>query len=136
VLVQAFQPAVTTDGEYSAVFVAGRLSHVARKCPQKATSGCTAATAPPASWAGIQPWMAAYCRRVLAAAPSMPLYARVDFLLPRPAEPVLMELELLEPDLYLRECPGAAARLAAALAARARQLPKPVPGDRLAGIYS
>ncbi|HEY6797967.1 MAG TPA: hypothetical protein VI248_25100 [Kineosporiaceae bacterium] len=48
-----------------------------------------------------------------------PLYARVDFLLPRPGLPVLMELELLEPDLYLRDAPGAVGRFADALAARA-----------------
>jgi glutathione synthase/RimK-type ligase-like ATP-grasp enzyme len=126
VLVQAFQPAVTTDGEYSAVFVAGRLSHVVRKRPQQGDFRVHRRYGATRELAGVEPWMAGYCRRVLAAARSMPLYARVDFLLPRPAEPVLMELEVLEPDLYLRECPGAGARFAAALATRARQLPERV----------
>ena len=121
VLIQAFQPAVTTEGEYSAVFVEGHLSHVMRKRPKDGDFRVHRRYGATRETAGIRPWMAAYGRRVLAAVPGTPLYARVDFLLPRPCDPVLMELELLEPDLYLRECPGADARFAAALAARARQ---------------
>ena len=46
-----------------------------------------------------------------------PLYARVD-LVPGPdGEPVLMELELVEPCLYLHEAPATAERLAEAIAA-------------------
>lgn len=122
VLVQAFQPTVTTDGEYSAVFVEGSLSHVVRKCPKDGDFRVHRRYGATRETVDVQPWMLAYGRRVLSAVRSMPLYARVDFLLPRPGEPVLMELELLEPDLYLRECPGADVRFAAALAARARQV--------------
>jgi len=45
------------------------------------------------------------------------LYARVD-LLPTPAGPVLIELELTEPSLFLSYEPAAADRLAAAIATR------------------
>ena len=122
VLVQAFQPAVTTDGEYSAVFVKGGLSHVVRKCPKDGDFRVHRRYGATRERVDVQPWMVAYGRRVLSAVRSTPLYARVDFLLTRPGDPVLMELELLEPDLYLRECPGADVRFAAALAARARQV--------------
>jgi hypothetical protein len=122
VLIQAFQPAVTTDGEYSAVFVEGHLSHVIRKRPKDGDFRVHRRYGATRETVDVQPWMAAYGRRVLSAVLSVPLYARVDFLLPRPGDPVLMELELLEPDLYLRECPGADIRFAAALAARARQV--------------
>lgn len=121
VLIQPFQPAVTTDGEYSAVFVEGHLSHVVRKRPKDGDFRVHRRYGATRETVGVQPWMAAYGRRVLRAVRSVPLYARVDFLLPRPCDPVLMELELLEPDLYLRECPGADVRFAAALAARARR---------------
>lgn len=121
VLVQAFEPAVTTDGEYSAVFIEGLLSHVVRKRPRDGDFRIHRRYGATRETVDAQPWMAAYGRRVLSAMRSMPLYARVDFLLPRPGAPVLMELELLEPDLYLRESPGAEVRFAAALAARARQ---------------
>ncbi len=45
------------------------------------------------------------------------LYARVD-LLPSPDGPVVIELEVVEPSLFLDHAPGSAARLAARIAAR------------------
>ncbi len=46
------------------------------------------------------------------------LYARVD-LVPGPdGAPLLIELELVEPSLFLAHAPGAADRLATAIAAR------------------
>ncbi|MGN6607017.1 MAG: ATP-grasp domain-containing protein [Jatrophihabitans sp.] len=47
----------------------------------------------------------------------VPLYARVD-LLPSPDGPVIIELELTEPSLFLQHAPGAADRFASVLAAR------------------
>jgi hypothetical protein len=45
----------------------------------------------------------------------MPLYARVD-LVPGPeGAPILMELEVVEPNLYLHESPATAERLAEAI---------------------
>ena len=47
-----------------------------------------------------------------------PLYGRID-LLPDPAgEPCLIEIELIEPDLFFRHEPAAATALAEAIAAR------------------
>jgi len=54
--------------------------------------------------------------RVIAAAPSVPLYARVDGV-ERDGRLVLMELELIEPHLFLSWGDGAAERLAGALRA-------------------
>ena len=45
----------------------------------------------------------------------IPLYARVDIVPGHGGEPVLIELEALDPCLYLDQAPGAAARLAAAI---------------------
>lgn len=121
VLIQAFQAGVITGGEYSAVFIEGRLSHAVRKLPKEGDFRVHRRYGATREPVAVQSWMAAYGRRVLSAVPGTPLYARVDFLLRGPADPVLMEVELLEPDLYLRECPGADVRFAAALAARARR---------------
>ena len=49
----------------------------------------------------------------------VPLYARVDMVAAPDGSPVLMELEAIEPNLYLDQAPGGAARVAAAIAARA-----------------
>jgi hypothetical protein len=54
--------------------------------------------------------------RVVAAVPGEPLYARVDGV-ERAGRLMLMELELIEPHLFLGWDTGAAARLAAALGA-------------------
>jgi hypothetical protein len=46
-----------------------------------------------------------------------PLYARVDLLTGNDGEPLLIELEVAEPALYLATAPGAAERFAAAIRA-------------------
>jgi glutathione synthase/RimK-type ligase-like ATP-grasp enzyme len=60
--------------------------------------------------------------RVLAAVPGGPdrlLYARVDLVPDDDGYPVLLELELTEPSLFLSYAAGAPERFAAAIAARA-----------------
>ena len=49
----------------------------------------------------------------------VPLYARVDTLRGEDGAPILLELEAVEPNLYFDQAPGAAARLARAIAKRA-----------------
>jgi glutathione synthase/RimK-type ligase-like ATP-grasp enzyme len=117
-LVQPFLPGVTEQGETSLVFVDGTFSHAAHKRPAAGDfrvhddyDGSLERVTP--SPAQIQVAEAA-----LAAVGTAVLYARVD-LVPGPGGPVVMELELVEPDLYLATAAGAAERLAAAVAARA-----------------
>jgi hypothetical protein len=50
----------------------------------------------------------------------LPLYARVDMLTGPGGSPMLMELEAIEPNLYLHTSEGAAERLAGAIAERIR----------------
>ena len=52
----------------------------------------------------------------MALAPDALVYARVD-LIDVDGQPTLMELELIEPDLFLRMAPGSVERFAAAVAA-------------------
>ena len=49
----------------------------------------------------------------------VPLYARVDMVAGPDGDPVLMELEAVEPNLYLDQAPGSAERVARAILARA-----------------
>jgi glutathione synthase/RimK-type ligase-like ATP-grasp enzyme len=116
-LVQPFLPAVTAAGEVSVVFVDGAFSHAVRKRPAAGDfrvhddyGGSVAAVEPAAAERAVA--------EVAMAAPGVPLlYGRVD-LVSGPAGPVVMELELVEPDLFLGSAPGAADRLARAIAAR------------------
>jgi glutathione synthase/RimK-type ligase-like ATP-grasp enzyme len=120
VMVQPYVAAVDTAGETALVHVDGVLSHAARKAPVLVPGlddpDLVEITARAPSAAE---------RRVAAAAlAALPfaaplLYARVD-VVPGPDGPVVIELELTEPCLFLDTAPGAAERLADAVAARVR----------------
>lgn len=113
VLVQKFEDTIS-QGEWSLIFFRGVLSHSVLKVPsegdfrvQKDYGGTSAAAAAP-------PAVIATAELVLAEVPVPWLYARVD-LIDSESGVRLMELELLEPDLFLRHDPGAPERFASAI---------------------
>jgi hypothetical protein len=117
-LVQPFLPGVTSEGETSLVYVDRGFSHAVRKQPTAGDfrvhddfEGSIAPVTP-------TPVQLEVAAAALAAVDEPLLYARVD-LVPGADGPVVMELELVEPALYLGTAQGAADRLAAAVAARA-----------------
>ena len=104
VVVQPFVPAIV-DGERSLVFLGGRFSHAVRKVPkagdyrsQRHLGGREVDHEPDS--AELQVALAA-----MAAAPGRLTYARVD-LVDWEGAPVLIELEVIEPDLFLRDVPA------------------------------
>jgi glutathione synthase/RimK-type ligase-like ATP-grasp enzyme len=116
-LLQAVIPEIVDRGEVSLVYFAGRFSHAVIKRAkagefrvQKDFGGVVAAITPPAA-------VRSFADRVVAAIPGEALYARVD-LVETNQGPLLMELELIEPELYFLYVPEAAARLADLIAAR------------------
>lgn len=130
VMAQPYLRAVDTEGETALVYLGGRFSHAIRKGavldgPDTGVDrrfqhdgGLDLRLRRPSA---AQRTVA---ERVLAAVPGRPsrlLYARVD-LAPGPdGRPLLMELELTEPQLFLGHAPGAADRLAEAITTRTRQ---------------
>ena len=116
VMVQPLLSEVSDAGEWSIVFLGGRFSHAVLKRPAAGDYrvqwefGGSAVSAAPARR------LIADAERVLAAAPGDALYARVDGV-EREGRLVLMELELIEPHLFLGWDNGAAGRLAEALRA-------------------
>jgi glutathione synthase/RimK-type ligase-like ATP-grasp enzyme len=112
-LVQPFAPEIAA-GEWSILFFGGTYAHAVRKRPAagdfrvQEELGGRAETEEPE--AGI----VAHAAAALAAAPGRTAYARVDGIV-RDGVFVLMELELIEPVLYLARHPDAPARLAAAV---------------------
>lgn len=127
VMIQPYLPAVDTYGETALLFFAspetGRLefSHAIRKGPMLVgpDTGVDGLYVPEAIVART-PTEAEHetARQVLASTPEGLLYARVD-LIPGPdGTPVLVELELTEPSVFLGYAEGAAERFAAAIAAR------------------
>lgn len=124
VMVQPYLSAVDTYGETALVFLGGRYSHAIRKGPMLDGPDLgTDGLYKPEEIVAREPSGAERERaeQVIAAIPAtLPptLYARVD-LIPGPdGDPVLVELELTEPSLFLGYADGAAERLAAAILAR------------------
>lgn len=115
VLVQAFVPEVATRGETSLVFFQGRYSHTVLKRPragefrvQEEYGGSRARVEPTAG-------TLAEAARLLAMRPEQLLYARVDGVETSRGF-VLMELELIDPMLFLLLDEAAPRRFAEALA--------------------
>lgn len=120
-LVQPFADEIPRDGELSFVFIDGVFSHAAIKRAsgtefrvQTEHGGSVAPTRG-------DPQLVEQAARVLAALPEMPLYARVDGI-DRDGTFLLMELELIEPNLFLQLADGAADRFSTALAKRLRNV--------------
>ncbi len=114
-IVQQFVPEVA-NGELSLVYIGGQYSHAARKTPRAGEYRVQSefgGTYVPAE-ASLQ--ARALGEAAIAAAPMAPVYARVD-LLETAQGPLLMELELIEPELFVTLHPAAAARFADALMA-------------------
>lgn len=117
-IVQPFLPAVGSEGELSFLFIGGTFSHAVRKVAadgdfriQPQFGGTLTAFAP-------KPEDRALAGRIVAALPVEPLYARVDLIRLPDGKLALMELEAIEPDLYIEQEPAAPGRLADALIRR------------------
>lgn len=131
VLVQPYLAGVDTAGETALIYVDGAFSHAITKAAMLPSGAVYPVEAGPDSSLFV-------AERIRARVPSAaelalgervmhfvssrlgahPLYARVD-LLPAPDGPVVIELELVEPSLFLGYADGAAERFAAAIAERA-----------------
>lgn len=117
-LLQEFVPAIRESGELSFVFVAGELSHCVRKLPASGDFRVQARFG-----GSVEPWrpddaVRAQAQAVLAATRCDWVYARVDGCLVD-GRLRLMELELIEPSLFLSLDRTAPTRFAEVLARHA-----------------
>jgi hypothetical protein len=123
-MVQPYQHAVDAEGETGLIFIGGVFSHAIHKAPMiRPGAGprdslidnqvVTAATA-----TADQIDMATAALDAAEAVVGPSTYARVDVVPDAAGAPALLELELLDPVLFLTTDPPAAARLARALAQR------------------
>lgn len=112
-LVQPYLPSVAGYGERALVWIDGEFTHAVRKSPRFAADEESVSAALPISPAEREIGTAA-----LAPMRDRLLYARVD-VAPGPAgAPLVMEIELVEPSLFLRQSPLALARLVAGIRRR------------------
>ena len=115
-LVQEFLPEIAM-GELSLIFIDGGFNHAVRKVPRQGDfrvqcefGGRNVAVVP-------TPHAVQLAERTMATMTDPCIYGRVD-LVETARGPLLMELELIEPELFFRLDPGAAPRLAAAVRRR------------------
>ncbi len=123
-MVQPFVTSVDTRGEHALLYFDGAFSHAIRKGPILLRDGgrpadlyapdqLVAVTPSPAELDLGEQVLARVAARF-----GMPLYARVDLVTSDRGAPVVLELELTEPSLFLAHGRGAAESLAAAIVKR------------------
>ncbi len=114
-MVQPFLTRIVTEGEYSLFYFAGAYSHTILKAPKEADfrvqeehGGIITAVEPSVELRNAG-------RRAFYLIQPSPLYARVDLVRTEADKFAVMELELIEPALYLRMDPDAPGRFALAI---------------------
>jgi glutathione synthase/RimK-type ligase-like ATP-grasp enzyme len=119
-MIQPFLPDVLEGGEPSLLYLGGAFSHAVSKVPRAGDFRVHPEFG--GFIAPYQPWPdeLAAAEAALAAAETPLLYARADLVRDLKGRPVLMELEAIEPDLFLGYHPTAQARFAEAVRAAAR----------------
>jgi hypothetical protein len=117
VLVQEYQPSVEVDGEMSVVWIDGEVTHAVRKTPKAGDYRVHAEYGGRAEIEAPTDGLADLARRVVALAPTPLLYARVDAVRARDGW-ALMELEVVEPFLWLDGRPDLVDRFVDAVIAR------------------
>ena len=113
-VIQPFVASIVADGEFSLFYFNREFSHAIQKVPkpgdfrvQEEHGATITAVNPDAD-------LLAAGERVMALVEPMPAYARADFVRAEDGRYMVMELELIEPSMYLRIDPQAPERFAQA----------------------
>ena len=114
VLVQPYLPAVEARGERSLIWIDGELTHAMRKSP-RFSGGVEAVERVD----DVSAEERALASAALAAVSGPLFYARVDTIAGDDGQPLLMELELIEPSLFFAASTRALSRFADGALARA-----------------
>jgi glutathione synthase/RimK-type ligase-like ATP-grasp enzyme len=129
-MVQPWLESITGTGEWSLLFFDGKLSHAVSKVPvpgefrvQPEYGGIITRCDPPDGAEEV-------AKAALAAAPAPALYARVDLVAGNCGNLQVIELELIEPALWLDQAPEAAPRFADAVLSAARETNEQPLADR------
>ena len=104
-MAQPFLPSIETEGEFSFIFIGGRLSHALRKRPKPGDYRIQSLYGGYEEDVSLPDSDIAAAHAVISALDEPPLYGRVDMVRGDAGELLLMELELIEPYLYPRNGP-------------------------------
>jgi glutathione synthase/RimK-type ligase-like ATP-grasp enzyme len=117
VLVQPFLPEILDGGELSLLFFDGMFSHAVCKRPKPGDYRVQFQFGGTTERVEVDPALVEQARACVLAAPSLPVYARVDGVV-KDGQFLLMELEVFEPLMFLSHDPEAAGRFARAVRGR------------------
>lgn len=120
--VQPFMENIQSEGEYSLFFFDGEYSHAILKTPAAGDFRTQEEHGAQIKSVVASRRQIEAARQVLALVDPRPVYVRADFVRDTGDNFLLMELELIEPSLYLRTDERAAARFAAAFDQRVKAL--------------
>lgn len=115
-MVQPYMTSVEDYGERSLIWIDGALTHAIRKGPRLGGGDEAVSEALP-----IARDERALAEHLVGSVPQGLLYARVDLVRDDRGTPCVMELELVEPSLYLKQSPEALERLVAAVQSLAQR---------------
>ena len=111
-MVQPYMRSVEEYGERSLIWIAGELTHAVRKSPRLGDAAEDVSEA-----LTIAEDERALAEEIMGDIPEQLLYARIDLIRDDVGSPLLAELELVEPSLFLAQAPHALERFVAAIAA-------------------
>ncbi len=120
-MLQPFQRFIVEQGEITLVVIDGRTTHAVRKVAKPGDfrvqddHGGTLHDHDPS------PEEIEFAERAMATCDPAAIYGRVDMVRDNDGALAVMELELIEPELWFRRCPAAADRMAEALAGALRR---------------
>ena len=116
-ILQPFVRDIQVGGERSLMVLDGVATHAVQKVPK--AGDFRVQDDHGGTWSPYEPTAEeiAFAQQAIAAVDPRPAYGRVDIVLGNDGRIQLMELELIEPELWLRSKPEAATRFAAAIAA-------------------
>ena len=119
IIVQPFLRSVTDEGEYSLMLFDGEFSHAVVKRPKAGDYRVQPHLGGREEPCNAPDGAIEIARAALAAAPGDPAYARVDLVRGNDGDLKIMELELIEPSLWLQHAPDKGESFAAAIRRRA-----------------
>ncbi len=117
IMIQPFLPEILTEGELSLLFFDGEFSHAVCKRPKAGDYRVQFSFGGTSQTAEVRDEWIAQARSCMAGTPAVPVYARVDGVIQN-GNFLLMELEVFEPLMFLRQHPEASQRFASAIQRR------------------
>ncbi len=111
-LFQEFMNNITLKGEISLIMIGGKYTHAVKKIAKKGDFRVQDDHGGTAEKYNANPIEIKFAEKCIRECPFSPIYARVDIVYNNKQRPSLIELELIEPELWFRHNPKSATLLA------------------------